>query len=84
MISLTTPIASSHAATPTDGLGGLSHHDLGYHDLGRHDLHRHLDAKAEDLWAETDDWRAAVEDIVDAVLLRVSAIELSKIRSSWS
>lgn len=39
-------------------------------------------AAAEDFWAETEDWRTTVEDIVEAALQRVSVLEMHKALAS--
>lgn len=76
-MSPTTAIAAdSPATTPADLLVTVSTDSLS-------DDHR-LNVQAEELWDDTANWRETVEDIVDAVLLRVSSIELSKIRSTWT
>jgi hypothetical protein len=86
-MSIATPIApltTTHQATSADDSFASSYDSF----LARgHDADLVADyslvARADGLWTESDNWRLTVEDIVDAVLLRVAAIELSKVRSTW-
>lgn len=78
-MTMIAPINNLHAAAQPAATS--SDHDPGRSPLSDAQI---LDATAETLWGETEDWRRTVEDIVDTVLLRISAIELSKVRSTWN